>query len=160
MIGLAELRMEAGDAHGALEAAKRGLKFVFDRSKVGPSVTACQKPMFPVMSLRPHMQDFGCTLCLAACTILDAASADCACRLPRSVHAMQLWCSTCWLLKHCLAQDRSQMLGASLCVWLSGLVRVRSPLAQRQWACLQQASGNRPSGEQCVWLAGCQELWG
>jgi hypothetical protein len=34
MIGLAELRLEAGDAAGALAAAKQGLKFVFDRSKV------------------------------------------------------------------------------------------------------------------------------
>lgn len=34
MIGLAELRLEAEDAAGALAAAKQGLKFVFDRSKV------------------------------------------------------------------------------------------------------------------------------
>lgn len=34
MIGLAELRLDAGDAVGALEAAKRGIKFVFDRNKV------------------------------------------------------------------------------------------------------------------------------
>ncbi|KAF6252995.1 hypothetical protein COO60DRAFT_1704042 [Scenedesmus sp. NREL 46B-D3] len=34
MIGLAELRLEAGDAAGALAAAKQGLKFVFDRSKI------------------------------------------------------------------------------------------------------------------------------
>eukprot|EP00879_Flechtneria_rotunda_P010701 GHRR01011183.1.p1 GENE.GHRR01011183.1~~GHRR01011183.1.p1 ORF type:complete len:1628 (+),score=649.14 GHRR01011183.1:120-5003(+) len=34
MIGLAELRLEAGDATGALDAAKRGIKFVFDRSKI------------------------------------------------------------------------------------------------------------------------------
>lgn len=34
MIGLAELRLDAGDAVGALEAAKRGIKFIFDRNKV------------------------------------------------------------------------------------------------------------------------------
>lgn len=34
MIGLAELRLDVGDAVGALEAAKRGIKFVFDRNKV------------------------------------------------------------------------------------------------------------------------------
>jgi hypothetical protein len=34
MIGLAELRLDAGDAVGALEAAKTGIKFVFDRNKV------------------------------------------------------------------------------------------------------------------------------
>lgn len=37
MIGLAELRLEAGDAHGALDAAKKGIKFVFNRSKVTSS---------------------------------------------------------------------------------------------------------------------------
>jgi hypothetical protein len=37
MIALAELRLEACDASGALEAAKRGIKFVYDRSKVGLS---------------------------------------------------------------------------------------------------------------------------
>ncbi|KAF8069413.1 SKI3 [Scenedesmus sp. PABB004] len=35
MIGLAELRLEAGDPQGALEAAKRGIQFVFERNKVG-----------------------------------------------------------------------------------------------------------------------------
>ncbi len=38
MIGLAELRLEADDAQGALDAAKHGLKFVFDRNKVGATI--------------------------------------------------------------------------------------------------------------------------
>jgi hypothetical protein len=44
MIGLAELRLEAGDAAGALAAAKQGLKFVFDRSKVSPWVFGFKVP--------------------------------------------------------------------------------------------------------------------
>jgi hypothetical protein len=58
MIGLAELRLDAGDAVGALEAAKRGIKFVFDRNKVreggccGRGRECCDSFWVAVLSMR------------------------------------------------------------------------------------------------------------